>query len=171
MLIKINYRDSHNNYTQNQIPMRFTLYFHLNSRFLNSWQDVDQFQEREISPILICKIVNNSNSCLIHLLISILSCSIPKSSEKPSRRLILVVTQASLLVALVIFLGWSLSSLLVTPLQKACRIVLQVSPVVVNLITPLIDGIFRVVVFTTRCTLEHQINAQCNSDVCSTDVL
>ena len=38
-------------------------------------------------------------------------------------------------------------------MQKACRIILQKSSIVVNLVTPLIDGIFRVVILSTSYTL------------------
>ena len=112
--------------------------------------EIDFRRDRE-SPILICKLANYLNICLC-ILFSLPRCKIPKSPQEPSCRLILVA-QAKLLVTLKIFLARSLSSLLVAPLQKACRIVLQKSSVVVNLVTPLIDGIFRVVILSTGYTL------------------
>ena len=104
-------------------------------------------RDRE-SPILICKLANYSNICLC-ILFSLLWCKIPKSPQEPPCRLILEA-KAKLLVTLKIFLA---RSLLVAPLQKACRIVLQKSSVVVNLVTPLIDGIFGVVILSTSYTL------------------
>ena len=81
---------------------------------------------------------------------------VPKSPQEPSSRLVLVAI-AKLLVTLKIFLARPLGSLLTIILREAaCGIVVEQSTVavVVDLVAPLIDRIFRVVVLSGA--LGHQ---------------
>ena len=95
----------------------------------------------------------NSNSGIF--LFNMLLKGVPKAPQEPSSRLVLVAI-AKLLVTLKIFLGSPLGSLLATTLRKAtCGIVIEQSTVaVVDLVTPLIERIFRVVVLSGA--LGHQ---------------
>ena len=104
----------------------------------------------------------NSNSGIF--LFNMLLKGVPKSPQEPSSRLVLVAI-AKLLVTLKIFLARPLGSLLTIILREAaCGIVVEQSTVavVVDLVAPLIDRIFRVVVLSIGA-LGHQFQVIFNS--------
>ena len=102
----------------------------------------------------------NSNSGIF--LFNMLLKGVPKSPQEPSSRLVLVAI-AKLLVTLKIFLARPLGSLLTIILREAaCGIVVEQSTVaVVDLVAPLIDRIFRVVILSDA--LGHQYKVIFNS--------